>query len=264
MPNINIMSWNSNGETAAKAAFLQNLILNTPPAPDVILIQEARAAAGGAIFNMLGGLGGNYNMTAPQFAGIAGEGYILAVSNNVTLPTPFNVVDLAMDPGVIAAIADFLTPAARAAAKSEVKAMRDPAQASIGFAGRNVNVMTWHAPIGPSQVIQGINAAVNYDAYYYLQNSNYYLGTLRLPGNNNLSIVAGDLNVTRNDLSDKTHASGVELLLPDWVGVSSGLDHILAFRDKGSVKQIKFQNDVAYDTNGLSDHDVQVVTVQWP
>lgn len=273
MPAINIMTWNSDGESAAKAAFLQDLILNNPSVPgwqpDVVVIQEAQAAPGGDIWNMLSNLGGqpgggNYTVNAPQFAPLSSEGYIFMTSNHVTLAGgAFTVVDLATDPGVLAAIDAFATPLARATAIAEVELMRDPARAPIAFAGRALDVMTWHAPLGPSRLIQGISAAVNYDAYYFFQSSNYYTATLLQPGAGNLSAVAGDLNVTASDLTNPTEAPVVPYLFPGWTGVSSNLDHILAYRNVGSVASITFPNAGSYQT-GLSDHAVEVSSVSWP
>lgn len=272
MPTINVLTWNSRGESPAKATFLQSLILNNPSVPgwqpDLIFIQEALASPGGAVWNMLSNLGAqpggaNYTAHAAQFAALASEGYIFKVSNNITVSGTFGTIDLARDAGVIASINAFSIPERRVAT-AEVRAMRNPAYTSVTIAGRLVSFLTWHAPLGPSAVIHGISAAVNYDAYYFLQNSTYYTGTLRQPGVGNLALVAGDLNVTDNDLSNPTHAPAIPRLFPSWVGVSSKLDHILAYRNVGPATSITFPNAGAYSTGGVSDHAVQVSTVKWP
>lgn len=269
MPNLNVMTWNSRGENLAKAAFLQNLILNNPVVPgwqpDVIIIQEAQAAPGGALWAMLAGLGGvvggiNYAANAPQFVAVGGEGYILKVSNNVT-PGAFQLVDLAADPGVLAAIGMF-PPHLRPVATAEVATMRKPGEATLAFGGRQLRFMTWHAPLGPGQILHGINAAVNYDAYFFLQSSNFY-NALYNPGPGDLNIIAGDLNATAVDLGAPTGLPPpINHLLPNWVGVSNNLDHILARRNVGGG--INFPNAGHYATGGLSDHDVLVSTVRWP
>jgi hypothetical protein len=272
MPNLNILTWNSRGESPAKAAFLQNLILHNSSfpgwQPDVIIIQEAMANAGGAIWNMLAGLGGvagggNYTLTAPQFVGIGGEGYILKVSNPVTLALwAFQAVNLAADPGVVAAIGMF-PPGTRPTATAAVAAMRKPGAVQLTFGGRLVRFMTWHAPRGPGQILLGTSASVNYDAYFFLQSSNFY-AVLGAPGASNLSITAGDLNVTDAQLGAPTGLPHpINGLFPNWAGISSRLDHVLARRDGGGAG-IGFPTHGAFGTGGLSDHDVLLSTVQWP
>lgn len=157
-----------------------------------------------------------------------------------------------------------LPPGSRPTATVEVGAMRQPGAVQVAFGGRVVNFMTWHAPRGPGLILLGLSASVNYDAYYFLQSSNFYTG-LCAPGANNLSLIAGDLNVTSTELASPTGLPPpINFLLPNWKGVSSNLDHILAIRNVGSPGSITFPNAGHYPTGGLSDHDVQVSTVSWP
>lgn len=275
MPNLNVMTWNSTGENAAKALFLRNLIVANPAVagwmPDVIVIQEAQAAPGGAIWNMLVNLGtagnpqfhANYAGQAPQFVGIPGEGYIMMVSVNVAIAVALAPVNLPADPGVIAAIGAF--PGATAAAlTAAVAAYRDPVRAQLTFAGRTIEFMTWHAELGPGLApLLGVSAAVNYAAYFFLQRSNYYTNTLSQPGgaNANLGLIAADLNVTAADLAAPTGLAAVPNLLPNWTAVGNNLDHIVARRQNGPAG-IAFAN--AGHHGSPSVHDVMVATVHWP
>jgi len=271
MPSLNLMVWNSRGENAAKAAFLQNLILNNPVVhgwqPDIIAIQEALAAPGGALWAMLAGLGNvaggnNYALNPPQFVALQGEGYILKVSNNVAFARAFQRVNLAGDAGVVNAINTQMGPN-KPTAQQEVAAMRQPGDAVLTAGGRRIPFMTWHAPRGPGQLLHGPSAAVNYDAYYFLQSSNFYNG-LCAPGAGNLSLIGGDLNVTPMDLAAPTGLPApIDFLLPNWDGVSNGLDHLLA-RGDGGAGGIHYQHAGHHATGGLSDHDVLVATVHWP
>ncbi|MEO1082728.1 MAG: hypothetical protein AAFY88_00655, partial [Acidobacteriota bacterium] len=272
---LNVMTWNSTGENAAKAAYLHNLIVNNPTVPgwmpDVIVIQEAQAAIGGDIWNMFTALGtpgspqfdANYNGSAPLFAGIPGEGYILMHSVNVA-PGAFAALNLAADPGVIAAIGAF-PPAQQAQLQQAVATYRSPASAQLGFGGRIVELMTWHAELGPGlPFMLGVSAAVNYTAYFFLQSSDYYNNTLTQPGgaNANLGLIPADLNATAIDLNNPTLVPAVPHLLPNWTAVSNNLDHIAARRDNGPGG-INFQDAGHYD-NPHSVHAVLVSTVHWP
>ncbi|HEU4558263.1 MAG TPA: endonuclease/exonuclease/phosphatase family protein [Longimicrobium sp.] len=275
MPAINIMSWNTNGESIAKANFLQNLILNNPAVqgwqPDVILIQEAQGAAVGPVWGMLNGLGGapgqgNYTNNPAQFVAIGGEGYILKVSNNVALqPGAFAVHHLANDANVQAAVAnDFFGAANQAATLATIGMMRNPAIAPLGFAGRGMNLLTWHAPRGPGTLL-GNSAAVDYLAYYALQNSAIYTQALTAPGANNVSIVAGDLNIRPRDLANPTGLplQGIQRIFQNWVGISNVWDHVLAIGNNGG-QGINFANDGWYPTGWPGAHAVLVTTVNWP
>lgn len=263
MPTLKVMTWNSRGESPAKAAFLQNLILHNQNFqnwyPDVIAIQEA-AVGGGPIAQMLNGLGVQlpavYANYPPTGANVRGELNLLKLSNSFTAVQPLQSVALATDPGSVAAaaqtgIAPFLT-----------QQMRYPARADVlqCFGGRQVNFMTWHTDTGPGP-LPGISAAVNYAAYWLLQSSNYYTTVLNVPPANGISIIAGDLNAYAADLANPTGIPTPQRILPNWFGVSNNLDHIVA---RTAIAKPTFPNAGHYSTGGLSDHDVFVSEVIWP
>lgn len=276
MPNLNVLTWNSNGESAAKAAFLHNLIVNNPTVggwmPDVIVIQEAQAAPGGALFAMLAGLGApgnawynaNYHNVAPQHVAIPGEGYILMTSA-AAAAGPFAAVNLAADPGVVAAIAA-QPHAQQGALTAAALTDRAPAHAQIAFGGRTVECMTWHAPLGPG-LMHGISAGVNYSAYFFLQSSNFYNNTLCTPGapggNANIGLIPADLNVTPVDLNNPTLCPAVPHLLPNWAARSHNLDHIAA-REDGGDANIGFAHAGFHPVAFHGAHAVFVSTVIWP
>jgi hypothetical protein len=103
MPSLNTLTWNSTGETAQGATALDNVIQSLTAdnwQPHVIVIQEANAAPGGAIYNVLNGLGAAYNQP-PAHAiegGTAGRGYLLTTHATVGGNGTFSRYDLGADP----------------------------------------------------------------------------------------------------------------------------------------------------------------------
>ncbi len=268
MPGINVMTWNSRGESPAKAAFIQNLILNNPVVPgwqpDVIFIQEAVIGGGGQIFAMLAGLGAQpggaiYSNHAPALLQTQGDGLICMLSNNATaIANNFALVDLPNDPGTNAFI-NTLPANSRPTARNEVAAMRMPGSIRFTFAARTIEAMTWHTPLGPGQLLHGNVAAVNYDAFAFLFTSNYYTANLDNPGLGGLGLVSGDLNVV--NLNANTGIPQMATLFPGWVGFSNNLDHSIGVDNGGAVA---FNNAGFFPSNGLSDHAVLVGQITWP
>ncbi len=103
MPSLNVLTWNSTGETGQGAFDLQNVIQYLVASnwqPHVIVVQEANAAPGGAIYNMLAGLGAAYNQPPAHTVegGPGGRGYLLTTHNSVGGQGTFARYDLATDP----------------------------------------------------------------------------------------------------------------------------------------------------------------------
>lgn len=277
MPSLNLLTWNSRGESVAKATFLHDLIVNNTVVPgwtpDVIVIQEAMSAPGGALWAMLSNLGTPgtpefcpaYLGRVPQFAGIPGEGYILMLSAPTSLTTAFAAVDLSVDPGVVSTITNpAFTPGQRADLLAAVTTYRAPAHAQLSRSGRTIELLTWHAPLGPGlPFMLGARASVNYTAYFLLQRSDLYNHTLCHPGavGANLGLIAGDLNITVQDLMQPTLVPLVPALLPGWRAVSNHLDHVCGRTDNGTAG-ITFQHAGHYPSP--SDHNVLVGTITWP
>jgi hypothetical protein len=266
MPNLNVLTWNSTGETPQAAAALLavvNYVTAQGWQPHVIVVQEANAAPGGAIYQMLAGLGGVYNQP-PGHAiegGPGGRGYLLLTHNSVQGQGTFAQADLAADATLLAWIQASLALPARQIAHNELAAMRMPACAALLFGGRIVSFLTWHTPRGPGGVLQGgiVQGGAMLDAFLFLQKSGYYVA-LNAPGVNNLGLIAGDLNATQAGLQQQTGYPALPLVLPGFVGITNRLDHVLGHPDPGQAGPT-FSDDGAFPAPGT--HDILVSTVTW-
>jgi hypothetical protein len=266
MPNLNVITWNSTGETAQGAADLQNVIVymaSQGVPPDVIVVQEAGAAPGGAIYQMLAGLGNAFNQPpahATEGGGPGGRGYLMLTRVPIAGQATFGRYDLGNDAGLVAWINAALSLAARGIAANELAAMRMPAIASLSVGGVAMPWLTWHVPLGPGQVLGWrLGRGANPDAFLFLQNSQLYQALIG-PGHNNLGFIAGDLNVPVAELNSATGDPRLPRLLPDWVGVSDDLDHILG-HPNAPQPDPTFSNAGHFPASGT--HDILVATVSW-
>lgn len=266
MPNLNVVSWNSTGETAQGAADLHGVIQYVTAAgwqPHVIVVQEANAAPGGAIHTMLAGLGAAYNQPPAHAVegGPGGRGYLLTTHTSVGGQGTFARYDLATDHVLQAWAAASLSLAAQQIAAQELATMRMPAAATLTFQGLTVPFLTWHAPRGPGQVLAGatLQGGANPDAYLFLQNSNAHV-VLAGPGMGNLGLIAGDLNVTVQQINGPTGLPPMPRVLPGWSGVSDNLDHILGHPQAGQPDPT-FSNSGNFPASGT--HRILVSTVTW-
>ncbi|WP_438018265.1 hypothetical protein WMF18_03925 [Sorangium sp. So ce315] len=264
MPDLNVMTWNSTGETAQGATDLQNVInhmIANGWQPDVIVIQEANAAAGGVIYQMLAGLGGAYNQPpAHATEGVpGGRGYLLLTSIAVAGQGTFATADLRNDTVLQHWISSNLSRPAQQTACAELQTMRMPATATLAFDGRTLHFLTWHAPRGPGQVLTGatLRGGANPDGYLFLQNSDIYQ-PLIAPGANDIGLIAGDLNVTVAGLNQNTGIPDLPYILPGFVGVSDNLDHILGHPNPGEANPT-FSNSGHFVAS--STHNILVSTV---
>lgn len=266
MPNLNVITWNSTGETAQGAADLQAVIVymaSQGVPPDVVVVQEANAAPGGAIYQMLAGLGNAYNQPpahAVEGGGPGGRGYLLTTRVPIAGQGTFARYDLGTDAVLAAWIQASLSLPARGLAANELAAMRMPAFAALSIGNVSVPFLTWHVPLGPGAVLGWrLSRGANPDAFLFLQNSNVYQ-VLTGPGNNNLGMIAGDLNVPVNELNQPTGDPRLPRLLPDWVGVSDDLDHILG-HPQSPQPDPTFTNSGHFPASG--QHNILVSTVSW-
>ena len=266
MPNLNVITWNSTGETGQGAFDLHNVIQYMTASglpPHVIVVQEANSAPGGAIYQMLAGLGAAYNQPPAHATegGPGGRGYLLSTHASVGGQATFSRYDLATDWLLQQWINANLSLPARQIAAYELATMRMPATANLTFAGSSVPFLTWHAPRGPGQVLAGatLQGGANPDAYLFLQNSSG-LAVLAGPGNGNLGMIAGDLNVTVAQINAQTGIPGLPWILPGWNGVSDNLDHILGHAQAGQPNPA-FGNAGNFPASGT--HNILVSTVTW-
>lgn len=266
MPNLNVITWNSTGETAQGAADLQDVINYMTAGglqPHLVVVQEANAAAGGLIYQMLAGLGLAYNQP-PAHAiegGPGGRGYLLLTRHTVAGQGTFVRTDLAADWVLQNWMNTHLSLAARNIAYNELASMRMPATAALMIGRVNAPFLTWHAPRGPGQVLAAatLQGGANPDAYLFLQNSGVYL-PLTGPGVNNLGLVAGDLNVTVEALNSNTGIPALPYILRNFVGVSDNLDHIVGHPNPGQANPTH-TNSGNFPATGT--HNILVSTVNW-
>lgn len=265
MPRLNVLTWNSTGETAQGALELQRVIRHLMAynwQPNVIVIQEANAAPSGEIYRMLAGLGGphNYPVHVTETAGAGGRGYILATDGSVTGQATFARCDFAVDPSLQAWITGNLSPRARADAARKLAVMRMPARVNLRFQNAIVKLLTWHAPRGAGHILPGIlDGGADPDAYLFLQNSSIHQ-ELCGQGPGSLGVIAGDLNVTFDQLNRPTGFEEMPRVLPGWVGVSNRLDHIMA-RPSTGQRSPDFLDSGNFLASG--SHNVLISTVRW-
>lgn len=264
MPNLNIITWNSTGETQQGADDLEEVItylVTQNWQPHVIVVQEANQNPGGAIYTMLQGLGNAYNQP-PSHAvegGSGSRGYLLLTYNTVQLAVPFVRADLAQDQ-VLLNVIGTLPPQWRGIALNELAQMRMPAFAGLGYGGGQVPFLTWHAPRGPGPLLTTVlPGGANADAFWFLQNSGLYNG-ITTPGAGNMGVIAGDLNITVAALNAPTGIPALPYILPGFTGVSDNLDHIVGHPQPGQpAPQFPFAGN--FPASGT--HNILVATVHW-
>jgi hypothetical protein len=265
MPNLNILTWNSTGETQLGASRLREVIdylVGYGWQPHVIVLQEASQNTGGDIYQMLSSLGGAYNQPpshAPE-GGSGGRGYLLLTHNSVPIRSAFTRYDLGQDKKLLSIISTF-APRPRQIALDELRDMRMPAVASLLFQGCSVAFLTWHTPRGPGQLLTGLTlqGGANPDAFWFLQNSGLY-ADLTAPGLGNLGVIAGDLNITVQEINRHIGHPDLPYVLPDWVGLSNNLDHIIGHPGPGQAKP---NFPVGWNFEAPGTHAILVATASW-
>ncbi|HEX4726108.1 MAG TPA: hypothetical protein VH333_26605 [Pseudonocardiaceae bacterium] len=267
MSSLNVLTWNSTGETAQGAADLAGvinyLIQRENWQPQVIVIQEANANPGGAIYNMLASLGGAYNQPPGHAVegGAYGRGYLLLTHRSVQVTVPFVRANLDQDP-VLLNVINGLPPAWRTTALNELTGMRMPAVAGLVVGGAAVPFLTWHAPRGPGPLLgTALPGGANADAFWFLQNSSVYQ-QLTAPGRNNVGVIAGDLNITYAAINAPTNIPALPEILPDFDGVSDNLDHIVAHPQPGQAAPT-FPGATTGHFPASGTHNILVSTIVW-
>jgi hypothetical protein len=263
MPSLRIVTWNSTGEDAVKAAelsremsFLNN---NYPAAPvRLVLNQEAQQGTGGAIYAMLndpGVLGPAYTRPPahiPEMPNGGGCGYTALAHGTLAVTLGLRLYDYGTDASFQAWLAK-LPPRQRETASREVERWRPPAVMELTCDGSLVRLITWHAPLDQSGVLTGCTTegGAPLDAFLFMDQSRV------LPGSNkpDIIIIAGDLNMTDSDLG--TSCSQYEPLR-HFAGKSSGLDHILAWSRSGTAKFVEAERFGSH-----SVHDIFTCRVVW-
>ena len=271
MPYLNILTWNSNGESDNKADCLRNLLQQlaqgqNPWVPDIIFIQEANAGQNGPIYNMLNGPGNYQGQVRRVNEGGASHNrdYLMAWSNRVTIVDPFQAASLAADPGVAQWINQTIGVNARQTFRDEINRARSLAFANVTVGGRDATVITWHAPREQSVIGLGtMPGGVSPDAYLALENSDFY-GRWNAPGNGAVSVIAGDLNIRA--ANDGNNATVIDLgfgqeheLLEHWEGFHHRLDYVVARFGANTNGGVVQGND--YDCH--SDHRIVTARVNW-
>lgn len=182
MTNLNVLTWNSTGETAHGAARLREVIYSLAPRPRNIALDELR------------------DMRMPAIAGL----------------------------------------------------IRD--EAWVGF-------LTWHAPRGSGQLLTGLTlqGGANPDAYWFLQNSELY-AKLTAPGSGNISVIAGDLNITVQEINWHIGYPDLPRVLPGWTGVSNNLDHIIGRSEPGQANP---GFPVGWNFPAPGTHAILIAAVNW-
>lgn len=233
MAKINVITWNGMGETRQGAQELANAV-NTLAGQgwlaDVIVVQQANPVPDGHIHDMLARLGGPYQPRPAHVpaGGRGRDGYLLLTRSRIAGQGTFARVDLAADRGLCDWLGRHLTGPEQADAADELATMEMPALATLAFGGVQVKFLTWRVPRGPGRLLQPIRwgAEANPDAFLFLQNSDLST-TLGDPGANNLSVIAGDINVTAAAINADSGTHPSRRILPGFVGVSNNLQHII-------------------------------------
>lgn len=265
MPNLNVLTWNSTGETAHGAVRLREVIDYLSGhgwQPQVIVVQEANQLPGGLIYQMLASLGNAYNQppSHAQEGGTGGRGYLMLTHNSVQVQSAFTRFDLGQD-AQLRNIINQLAPRPKQIALDELRDMRMPAGAGLLVNGAAVGLLTWHTPRGPGQLLTGLTlqGGANPDAFWFLQNSGGY-ASLTVPGAGNLGVIAGDLNITVQEINRHIGHPDLPYVLPGWVGLSNHLDHIIGHGQPGQANPTF---PVGWNFDAPGTHAILVATASW-
>lgn len=104
-----------------------------------------------------------------------------------------------------------------------------------------------------------LQGGANPDAFLFLQNSGLY-ATLTAPGAGNLGLIAGDLNITVQEINRRTGNADLPEVLPGWVGLSNHLDHVIGHSQPGQADP-RFPRGWNFEAPGT--HAILAATVSW-
>lgn len=271
MPSLNVLSWNSNGENAAKAECLEGVIEHLRTAhnwvPDVVFIQEANADGEGDIQNYLNtsGLFQDPVTNIPEGGG-QNRAYVMAVDNDIQVTRGFGEYALSADSSVTEWVQSQFGLPWRQPMTTEVNDFRNLGIVELTIDDSPIHIATWHAPRGNSvagTVPSKMPGGANPDAFLALENSELYEWLIELDAGQAAAII-GDLNIDKDEIHDP-------IVLPDesdfevlkgWSGYAQKLDYVIArFGGVGEVA-----NGFTYPDSagfGLSDHQIIGGTIDW-
>jgi hypothetical protein len=275
--SIRIVTWNSTGENLLKAQELQNVtaqiaaIYPAHPDVDVFLIQEAMQAPGGAISQQLNVPNYNYHHLAEHLNG-TGAGYICATRAGINVITPLTLLDygdLNLAPNFLQWVTGLNIGQQQQAAHNAANGntVRSPAYTVLDIGVSRVFLITWHAPLGPSNIVLGTTMPGNalIDAYLVLENSGFLgFAQNQVAATNGVVIIAGDLNTTGNGLARSYLAPIRYRPLNNFDGWSHRLDHILFWQPQRPLQGPNAQIlEGGHWHSNTSHHDFVSARVTW-
>jgi hypothetical protein len=276
MPSMRIISWNSTGESYTKGqelqqaqAWLAGNYIGANPDVDVFVIQEAQNSSGGPIYTMMNThpanlttlvtLGGNINRPpdhSPEKTNGGGAGYLCCTHTNVTINTNLTLWDYAAD-GTLTGWLGRLGYKEKLAMQAAA-AQRPPAYAEFTVGGTPVFLITWHAPLGVSQLnAETMPGNGLVDAFCVMENSGLLPRAQAYAGQNGVVIIAGDLNTTAVGLKKKYW--NVYRPLINFAGLGHHLDHILAWKPGLGNPTV----DQGHNSTTSSVHNMISARVSW-
>ena len=268
MPQLNILTWNSGGEDDHKAEWLNGVLttLSTQYSwhPDVVFIQEANIALGGAIYELLKKSSLFTSVAAQPEGGSNGRAYLAAIAPSANVTAAFQAVTLSGDPGVANWLAPFPTRTRQTLA-TEIAGFRNLASLKVAVGDDSVCLITWHAPRGNSELGTApakLKGGANADAYLAFGASSFYEKTLK---ENPVCCLAGDLNIKQDAIGTKvTLADGTSYeVLSDWEGFGNRLDFTLGYFS-GNAASGTVAGGFHFDyLNSPQDHSLVGATLNW-
>lgn len=286
MPDLRIVTWNSTGEGDGQGQVLANTVTNINATyaagsvpVQIVAIQEAAvypgsicAAFGQAPFAQFVQPPGFCREQLPPPA----QPYRVGISRAYRLSWltsdhnyAFNIDTQAADPALVnldpaydAGVDDYLSNlpvGSRAKADIVVAAgnIRWPIYMEFAYHGTTVHFFSWHAPLryqwlGATYANISLQGPALAEAFLFFQHSSFYTNIMRNLSTNDLVIIAGDFNMQQKDLQQRE-------MFPQFVGVSEGLDHILAY---SRSRHLAMGENAAYDTP-YGPHAILTARIHW-
>ena len=274
MPSLNILSWNTHGESHEKAIYLDKIVTylkaNNQWTPDVVFIQGAHVNPNGEVYRYLKSCTLFKNPVAHVPAG-GGSGcsYLMAVAPHVTITKRFSSLAFLHDKGVQRWIDSSFDQDYRKIVTAEVAEFCNLGVVEIDVEDSSVRLATWHAHRGYSCINSHpsrLRGDANPDAYLVLEASDYYNDFLTDLGNVQVSSICGDLSIYHDDLgrSIKLFDKSSYTVLENWTGNGSKIDNITAlFKKDGYVTQGLEISEHENMLCGLSGSGIVGGTIVW-
>lgn len=283
MPQIRVVTWNSTGEDANKAAHLANVVnqenaaaVGPPPsAPVTLVVIQEGAVANGALYAALNdGAPFNTFVHPPETSREGPQGgyrmkrYLLgwetAGAFAVTAPpvaAALQRINLSTDPGIVNYINNHVGSTKRQGYLTALKSLvRPPVWRQFTVGGRTVTFVSWHAPLGsglpsyfPDHLFGSWSQGYR-DAFVLWENSNWYATHIHAMAAGDIAILAGDMNA---------YSFEINRVLNGWIGVNHNLTHILAYTPAGNSTVAPAGNWA--NPPGVSGaHSIVCGLVSWP